>query len=78
MIIIFSSFLATGDSYQMLTNRFRVGVFKVNEIVHEVCDALLDVLQPLEIAPLTGSDWRYIKAEFYDLWNFLNCAGAVD
>ena len=51
----------------MLTNRFRVGVFKVTEILHEVCDALLDVLQPLEIAPLTESDWRYIKAEFYDL-----------
>ena len=70
------SFLATGDSYQTLANRFRVGVSKVHEIIHEVCDAIWDVLQPLEMAPPTEQDWQRIEKEFYELWNFPNCLGA--
>ena len=72
------SFLATGDSYQTLANRFRVGVSKVHEIIHEVCDAIWDVLQPLEMAPPTEQDWQRIEKEFYELWNFPNCLGAAD
>ena len=72
------SFLATGDSYQTLANRFRVGVSKVHEIIHEVCDAIWDVLQLLEMAPPTEQDWQRIEKEFYELWNFPNCLGVAD
>ena len=72
------SFLATRDSYQTLANRFRVGVSKVHKIIHEVCDAIWDVLQPLEMAPPTEQDWQRIEKEFYELWNFPNCLGVAD
>ena len=72
------SFLATGDSYQTLANRFRIGVSKVHEIIHEVCDAIWDVLQPLEMAQPTEQDWQRIEKEFYELWNFPNCLGTAD
>ena len=65
------SFLATGDSYQTLANRFRVGVSKVHEIIHEVCDAIWDVLQPPEMAPPTEKDWQRIDKEFMSSGTFL-------
>ena len=77
-ICFYCSFLATGDSYQTLANRFRVGVSKVHEIVHEVCDTIWDVLQPLEMAPPTEDDWKRIESEFYELWDFPNCVGAAE
>ena len=77
-ILVDFSFLATGDSYQTLANRFRVGVSKVHEIVYEVCDAIWDMLQLLEIASPTEDDWKRIESEFYELWNFPNCVGAAD
>ena len=74
----YCSFLATGDSYQTLANRFRVGVSKVHKIIHEVCDAIWDVLQPLEMAPPTEQDWQRIENEFCELWNFPNCVDTAD
>ena len=56
--------LSTGNSYQTLANRFQVSISKVHEIVHEVCDALWDVLQPLEMAPPTENDWTRIENKF--------------
>ena len=50
----------------------------MHEIIHEVCDAIWDVLQPLEMAPPTEKDWQRIEKEFYELWNFPNCLGAAD
>ena len=69
-ILVDFSFLVTDDSYQTLVNRFRVRVSKVHEIVHEVCVAIWDVLQPLEMAPPTEDNWKRIESEFYELWNF--------
>ena len=77
-ISFYCSFLTTGDSYQTPANRFRVGVSKVHEIVHEVCDTIWNVLQPLEMASPTEDDWKRIENEFYELWNFPNCVGAAD
>ena len=59
-ILVDFSFLVTGDSYQTLVNRFRVRVSKVHEIVHEICVAIWDVLQPLEMAPPIEDDWKRI------------------
>ena len=55
-----------------------MGVTKVHEIVHEVCDVLWDVLTPTEMPPPTEDDWRRIEQEFYEYWNFPNCLGALD
>ena len=46
--------------------------------MHEVCDVLWEVLQPLEMAPPTEADWRRIEQEFRDYWNFPNCVGSLD
>ena len=50
----------------------------VHVTVREVCDALWDVLQPMEMTPLTMNDWIRIENEFRELWNFPNCIGALD
>ena len=68
----------SGNWRFILANRFRVGVSKVHEIVHEVCDAIWDVLQPLEMAPPTEDDWKRIESKFDELWNFPNCLRATD
>ena len=50
----------------------------MHEIIHEVCDAIRDVLQPLEMTPPTEQDWQRIEKEFYECWNFPNCLGMAD
>ena len=39
------------------------------ELSHDVCVALWEVLQLIEIAPPTAADENRIENEFYELWN---------
>ena len=72
-------YLATGDSQASLAYSYRVGKSTVSNIIHETCSALWEVLMPQVLrAPSTQSQWRSIAVEFFQLWNFPTCVGAMD
>jgi len=50
----------------------------VYKIIPETCDAIIKVLQPIYLPPMTREDWRNVADGFYAKWNFPNCIGALD
>ena len=56
--IIAFSFLATGDSYNTLAARYRLGVSTVSMIVKNTCDVLWDKLQPEHMLEPKQNDWK--------------------
>ncbi|KAL4131904.1 hypothetical protein QTP88_009138 [Uroleucon formosanum] len=71
-------FLGTGDSYQTIAFSFRLGHSTVQSIVLEVCSAIIFMLKD-EYIPIPGEeDWKRIAEEFWEIWNFPNCIGALD
>lgn len=71
-------YLATGDSYRIIADSFRVGVSTVSGIVPNVVAAIWDSLVGEFMAVPTTNDWRTIAEEFQAQWNFPLCCGAVD
>jgi len=70
--------LGTGDSYQTIAFSFRLGHSTVQSIVLEVCSAINFTLKD-EYIPIPGEeDWKRIAKEFWEIWNFPNCIGALD
>jgi len=70
--------LGTGDSYQTIAFSFRLGHSTVQSIVLEVCSAIIFTLKD-EYIPIPGEeDWKRIAKEFWEIWNFPNCIGALD
>jgi len=70
--------LGTGDSYQTIAFSFRLGHSTVQSIVLEVCSAIIFTLKD-EYIPIAGEeDWKRIAKEFWEIWNFPNCIGALD
>ena len=72
------SFLAMGDSYHTLNNRFRVGVSTIHRCVIETCDAIWEALAEEEMPIPTREDWICIEHEFNTRWQLPNCIGALD
>jgi len=72
-------YLATGDSYQSLKFAFRVSPQSLSNIIPQVCDAIYSVYREkfLKI-PSTENEWEKIGKQFFELWNFPNCIGALD
>ena len=55
------------------------GVSTMSGIIHEVCEALYKVLQPIYLKPpTTPQEWSAVADSFYDKWNYPNCVGAID
>lgn len=71
-------FLATGDSYQTIAFSFRLGHSTVQGIVIEVCNAIILKLKEECIKTPQKEDWERISNEFWEIWNFPNCIGALD
>ena len=72
-------YLAIGNSQMSLSFSFRMGRSTVCGIVRETCDAIWKALQPLYVsAPSSELDWKRISEQFYSIWNFPNCVGAID
>ncbi|XP_046862866.1 protein ANTAGONIST OF LIKE HETEROCHROMATIN PROTEIN 1-like isoform X2 [Xenia sp. Carnegie-2017] len=71
-------FLATGDSQQSIAFSFRLGHGTVTKIVEESSEALWSALQPFIKPPTTTSEWKKIATDFWQLWNFPMCCGAID
>lgn len=74
----FFRFLATGSSFKTLAFNFRMGASTVADIVSETVNAIWDELQPLHMPTPTREHFQSIADDFYNLWNFPNCIGALD
>lgn len=78
MQVFFLRFLATGLSYEGLAFSFRMGVCTVQRIVMETCEALWAVFQQDHMPAPTTAICQKAAEDFWRLWNFPNCFGAID
>jgi len=78
MKFIFCRFLATGDSFKTIATSYRLGHSTVQSIVIQVCEAIIENLMSITMPKPTVAQWRKIAEEFWDIWNFPNCIGALD
>ncbi|XP_018358394.1 PREDICTED: uncharacterized protein LOC108758103 [Trachymyrmex cornetzi] len=72
------SFLAHGDSVNSKAWEFRIGRSTVYAIIHEVCRALWQALQPIVLPELDELKWSEVAEDFFEKWQFPNCVGALD
>jgi len=70
--------LATGDSFQAIFFSYRLGHSTVQSIVLEVCNAIISNLKEECMPTLKEDVWKIISIEFWEIWNFSNCIGALD
>lgn len=71
-------FLATGDQILSIALAFRCGESTVRKIIHETCQVLAQVLQPIYLSLPTEEEWKKICTGLFESWNFPNCAGSFD
>lgn len=50
----------------------------MQSIVLEVCSAIISKLKEEYLSIPSEEDWKRIAKEFWDIWNFINCIGALD
>lgn len=50
----------------------------MQSIVLEVCSAIISKLKEEYLSIPSEEDWMRIAKEFWDIWNFPNCIGALD
>lgn len=77
-ILFFCRFLATGDQILSLALAFRCGESTIRKIIHETCQVIARVLQPLYLCLPKEEDWKNICSGFLEKWNFPNCVGSFD
>ncbi len=72
-------YLATGESFQSLAYQFRCGQSTIAKLVPEVCEAIIKEYGP-HVMPEERDEQFYLDcaSDFYDIWNFPNCIGALD
>jgi len=78
MKFIFCRFLATGDSFKTIATSYRLRHSTVQSIVIQVREAIIQNLMSITMPKPTVAQWRKIAEEFWDIWNFPNCIGALD
>ena len=71
-------FFATGDSLQTISFSYRLGGSTVSRIVAETCEVLWVALQDYIKQPSKPEEWKMIAEEFWNIWNFPICCGAID
>ncbi|XP_031346802.1 protein ANTAGONIST OF LIKE HETEROCHROMATIN PROTEIN 1-like [Photinus pyralis] len=71
-------FLASGDSFVSLSYLFKMSNQVISDIVHEVCQAIIEVTKEEIQMPQTTEEWKKLSEEYYTTWNFPNCLGAID
>ncbi|XP_047499503.1 uncharacterized protein LOC125045951 [Penaeus chinensis] len=76
--ILVSKFLATGDSFRTIAFSYRLGHSTVHSTVQEVCASIIKRLKAEVMPKPTEETWKNIAAEFWNLWQFPNCVGAID
>ncbi|KAL4103856.1 hypothetical protein QTP88_019191 [Uroleucon formosanum] len=70
--------MATGESFRSLAFAFRISQSYITRIVRLVLKSLSNRLTPILLPSPTKNDMVEISKEFWEKWNFLNCAGAID
>ena len=55
-----------------------MGKTAVAEIVYETVVAIWEELQPLHMPVPSEENLRYVAEDFFSIWNFPNCVGAID
>lgn len=55
-----------------------MGITSIHSIIHSVCKAIWDIFAPQYLKEPSTRDWQRIAQDFYHLWNFPNCIGALD
>ena len=79
MLAITLRYLVTGNSQTSISFEFRLGRATVCKTVRVMCALIWQVLSEQYVkVPATEEDWIGISKEFERLWNFPNCAGAID
>ncbi|XP_043223443.1 protein ANTAGONIST OF LIKE HETEROCHROMATIN PROTEIN 1-like [Amphibalanus amphitrite] len=71
-------YLASGMSQKDVARYFRLGRATVSKAIPEVCQAIWNIIGPIELPPLTEESWLEDAAEFERRWNFPHCLGAID
>lgn len=64
---------------QSIAWTYHVGHSTVHYIIKETAQAIWDALADDYLKPpFCKEDWLHIAEEFYDMWNFPHCIGAID
>eukprot|EP00795_Rhopilema_esculentum_P010074 gene10074-18721_t len=72
-------YLATGESQASLSFNFRIGRSTVCEILDDVPEKIWSILCPISVpVPQDQNAWKKIANDFWNLWGFPLCLGAVD
>ena len=77
-IHICKKYLTTGDGMKTISFNYRLGQNTVRCIIHDTCRVIVRTLIGETMPVPTEAKWRAIAEDFYDLWNFPNCVGAID
>ena len=70
--------LATGCTFRALSVSFGMADNTIGGIVHSVCSAIWNILQPMCLPIPAQETWINNAAAFTRLWNYPMCVGAVD
>jgi hypothetical protein len=70
-------YLATGMSYQALSECFLMAPYTISKIIPEVCTAIYDALVEKHMPVPSPADFERIAAEYEMQWNFLNVIGRL-
>ena len=78
MIVLIFRFLASGDSQILMSFSYRIAPSSVLFIIISPCEAIWNKLSQTELPQPTEEDWKKKAEEFYSLWQFPTCIGAID
>jgi len=76
-VFIFT-FLASGNSQIWMSFSYRIAPSTVHSIIISTCEAIWNNLSPTELPQPTEEQRKKKGEEFYSLWQFPNCIGAID
>lgn len=72
-------YLATGNYYRDLRFGFRVAHNTMSGLIVDVCQALVDVLEPEFVKlPTEAEEWQQVALAFQQKWQFPHTLGALD
>lgn len=70
--------MATGESFRSLAFQFRIHHSWVSKIVKEVLESIKHRMLSIYIPKPTKESMQRNAEDYYTMWNFPNCCGAID
>ncbi|KAE9543510.1 hypothetical protein AGLY_002310 [Aphis glycines] len=70
--------ITLGDSFKTISFSYRLGHATVYKIVIVTCQSIVKNLMPEYMPQPTEERWKQISNDFWNVWNFPNCLGALD